>query len=360
VLQRYALFHGGVALVGVTWAVLRLRALALAQAAGPRRGLLKPLRAPRRPPVGERPMLWKEVRVEGGLRVGWLGRILVGLLVAGSFVPVVIIVHFMFFDANNRFNYNRNQWDDFGNAVNVWLRIMNAVISVLMLLGVAVRAAGAVSAERDRDTLVSLMTTPLTTQEILWAKWAGSLVSVRLFVVWLAAVWGLGLVTGAVNPTAVILQVMAWLAPAAFLAAVGLYFSASSKTTLRATTATLLTALVALGGHWIATGMCCFLPLQVILRSGTDLRWAWMMELGLTPPFVFGYVPLRQFGDLKVFDNQGDFPAFMVLGLFLWCVAAAVMGNLAHERFRELTHRNEWERRVPPAAAPGGSLARHS
>src|SRR5204863_319950 len=84
--------------------------------------------------------------------------------------------------------------------------------------------------------------TPLSTQEILWGKWWGSLLSVRLFVLWLGTAWAVGLVTGAVNLLAVVLEALTWLAPAAFLAALGLYFSAACKTTLRATTWTLLYA----------------------------------------------------------------------------------------------------------------------
>jgi ABC-type transport system involved in multi-copper enzyme maturation permease subunit len=344
VLQRYAVFHGLVAAGCVTWAVLRLRRIALAQAAAPVRSRRKGVLARRRPPVGERPMLWKEVRVEGGLRFGWLGRILVGLLVGVSFIPVVVIFYFMFFDAQNNLVYRINGWQEFGQSVNYWLRPVNAIISMLMLLGVAVRAAGSVSGERDRDTLVSLMGTPLSTQEILWGKWAGSLLSVRLFAVWLAAVWAVGLVTGAVSPPAVILEALAWLAPAAFMAAVGLYFSATSKTTLRATTWTLLTAVFAAGGHWLVMGMCCYLPLGLLMRSGQDMRYALYLEGAMSPPFVFGWLPYRELDHLKL-DADNLFPGFVVLGLFLWCVAAAAVGYLAHERFRELTHRHEWVRR---------------
>src|SRR5207248_5365243 len=106
----------------------------------------------------------------------------------------------------------------------------------------------------DRDTLVSLMTTTLSTQEILWAKWAGALASVRPLLWLLGAVWLIGLVTGAVHPLAVVLQACAWLAPAACFAALGLWLSAAAATTLRATTWTVLAALLAGGGHWVCMG----------------------------------------------------------------------------------------------------------
>jgi hypothetical protein len=301
-------------------------------------------------------MVWKEVRVEGGLRFGWLGRILVALLVVGSFVPVVLILYFMFFDMNNRWVYRSDLWSQLGESVNIWLRVMNVIISVLMLLGVAVRAAGSVSGERDRDTLVSLMTTTLTTQEIWWAKWLGSLLSVRMFLWWLGAVWAVGLVTGAVAVPAVVLELFAWLAPAAFVAAVGLYCSAACRTTLRATTWALLATLFAGGFHWLCTGMCFYAPLAIVGEAGgLDLTWTMEFELGMTPPVVFGWLPYRELNDLK-FGSDNRFPGLVVLGLFLWCVATAVVGHLAHERFRQLTHRDTGDRGPAPRVtpAPGG------
>jgi ABC-type transport system involved in multi-copper enzyme maturation permease subunit len=297
-------------------------------------------------------MLWKEVRVEGNLRFGWFGYTFVLVLVAASFVPVGLIVYFMFFDVNNRIVFHRNRWDEFGQAINVWLRIMNGVVGSLMLLGVAVRGAGAVGGERDRDTLTSLMTTPISTGEILWAKWLGSLLSVRVFLLWLGAMWAIGLVSGGVSPLALPLQAAMWLAPAAFFAVLGLWFSTVCKTTLRATTWALVSALIVGGAHWICAGMCCFLPLGLVSRggSGTDLKWLAFFELGLTPPAVFGILPFRGPGDLDL-DKEGLFPGFMIVGAVLWCVAAAVLGHFTHEKFQEVTHRNQWERKLPPAKA---------
>jgi ABC-type transport system involved in multi-copper enzyme maturation permease subunit len=222
----------------------------------------------------------------------------------------------------------------------------------LMLLGVAVRGAGAVSSERDRDTFTSLLTTPLTSGEILWAKWWGALSSVRPLLWWVGAIWAVGLVTGGVSALAVPLQLILWLAPAAFFAVLGLWFSTVCKTTLRATTWTLLTALFAGGAHWICSGMCCFLPLGLVSRggSGTDFKWLLSFETGLTPPAVFAILPFRVPKDLDL-DNEGLVPGFMLVGAVLWCVAAAVLGHLTHERFQEVTHRNEWER--TPVASGG-------
>src|SRR5207247_10253269 len=107
-----------------------------------------------------------------------------------------------------------------------------------------------------------------------------------------------GMRSGGVSLLAVIRQALAWLAPAAFLASVGLYFSAACKTTLRATTWTLLTAVVALGGHWLVLFMCCYFPLFIVAHGPGDLQYAFYFQLGLTPPAVFAWAPFRAWHDL--------------------------------------------------------------
>ena len=120
-------------------------------------------------------MVWKEVWVEGNVRFNRVGRFFIALLVLGSFAPVIIIAFAL--GAVGRVDTVAefagavyagvvHHYNQFGEGVNVWLRVMNTVVGTLMLLGVAARSAGAVGVERDRDTLTSLMTTPLTTQEM--------------------------------------------------------------------------------------------------------------------------------------------------------------------------------------------------
>jgi ABC-type transport system involved in multi-copper enzyme maturation permease subunit len=348
-LENYAVFHLLFTAGCVTFAVWRLRPVALAQAgaAARKRRRRFQLRRSRRPPVGRRPMLWKEVRIEGGLRFGWFGRILVALVVGISFVPFIIMVYLLFFDPSlGRINYT-GAWRELGRDVNIWVRFASTPISVLMLFGVAVRAAGAFGSERDRDTLTSLMTTPLTTGEIVWAKFLGSLASVRLFWVWLGVIWAIGLITSGVGMFAVPLQIVAWLCPAAFMGALGLYFSAVCKTTLRAITWTILLSLFALGGHWVCMGMCCFAPLEAMGVHGQSMDWVYELEAGLSPPFLFAALPAQDISELFK-DWYGEFPALTMLAQVIWLVAAAVVGHLAHDRFRRLTNRVD-RRRAPPA-----------
>ena len=248
-LGSYAIFHGIIAVGSVIWAVLRSRAVALGQsavvAAKPRRWIRK---LGRRRPVSDQPMFWKELWIEGRLRFGVVSRVLFALLVGASFIPVVIIFYITVIDRANYQRYDgvtdwignaigqiRAHWREIGESLNFWLRVMNVVIGILMLLGVAVRAAGSVGAERDRDTLTSLMTTTLTTSEIMLAKWWGALWSVRGFLWWLIPVWLIAMVFGGANPLAFFLHILAFFARAMCFASIGLWYSARCRTTLRAT-----------------------------------------------------------------------------------------------------------------------------
>src|SRR5262249_42401084 len=181
-LRDYVVLHGLAALACGTWAVLRLRALALKEAPiKPAKNLLR-VRRRERPPVGDRPLLWKEVHVESGFRMHWTVRVGVALLVMLSFLPAVIMIGDHLSTPAWRAQpqgYYPGAWHRLGRHMNGWTRAVGTILSCLMLLAVAVRAAGSVSGERDRQTFDGLIITPLDSDHIPFAKWLGSVLSVR-------------------------------------------------------------------------------------------------------------------------------------------------------------------------------------
>src|SRR4029077_2114004 len=142
----YAVFHLVVTAVCVTWAVARLRAVALAQAGEPATGEAVRGRLWLRPPVGRRPMVWKEVFAEPALRFGRAGRIGVWVFVLLSFVPAVVILVEPLQGAPG--TWRPPGWRfPLGERINDWVRVMTTVLACLTLLAVAVRAPGSVSGE---------------------------------------------------------------------------------------------------------------------------------------------------------------------------------------------------------------------
>lgn len=235
-LTGYLIFHVSLALVCAGWAVLRLRAVALKETYGKARKLRLGVRLFGRPAVGEKPMVWKEVFAEPGLRLHWLGRIVVLLLVLSSFVPVIFIFN-EYLDP--RVFWGPSPAELLAVSMNVWGRIVGAMVATFLLLGVAVRAAGSITGERDRQTLDSLLTSPLDSNAILYGKWLGAVTSVRRGWFWLAAIYGLTFVCGGLNFVGLLAVIVAWFVYAGFAALLGLWFSAKYRTTMRATVGTL-------------------------------------------------------------------------------------------------------------------------
>jgi ABC-type transport system involved in multi-copper enzyme maturation permease subunit len=223
---------------------------------------------------------------------------------------------------------------------------------------VAVRASSAISIERDRQTLDSLLTTPLDSDAILFGKWLGAVLSVRRGWLWLGALWGIGVVTGGLHPLALVLMVVTWFVYAAFLAGLGTWFSTVSRSTLRATTWTLVCAVAAALGHWLIW-MCC-VPIMIV-RSGPMpevLSWVGKYQAGLTPIFNLGALASFRAGDLsedfrrpdQVFEMAG----FGVMGTATWALLAAGLWVTTSRRFRQVAGRADFrpERRVKPKSRP--------
>jgi ABC-type transport system involved in multi-copper enzyme maturation permease subunit len=364
-LGAYLLFHGLVTVVCAVWATARIRAIALKETYARVKKLPLIWRLFGRPAVGRHPMLWKELFADPGLRFNWLGRLLVGLLVAASFVPVIFIVaHFVDMLLNPRNIGNiptwtddwSNPWFHLGMSMNVWERTVGVGANCLILLAVATRTAGSITGERERKTLDELLTTPLSGHAIVFAKWLGSILSVRWAWLWLGLIWGLGLITGGLHPLALVPLLLTWVIHAAVMAGVGLWFSVVCRSTLRATLWTLGTVVAISVGHWLVMMLCVYLPLEAISAHPSDFQWLMKLEAGLTPPFVTGVISFWKRDLEPRFLNSGDtleMVGVSVIGTIFWVVAAVLLYLAATTAFRVVTGRERY--RGFRRAAPGGS-----
>jgi ABC-type transport system involved in multi-copper enzyme maturation permease subunit len=359
-LRNYALFHGILSFLCIAAAALRIRARALKEAdyvPGRARRFLAELR----PRIGQWPVLWKELFVERGFRLHWAARIFVGLLILASFLPVVFIIADYLRQRAGGFGFRGawSPWQMFQEEINVWVRFMTAAIGMLMLIGVAVRAAVSISGERDNHTLDELLATPLGSDSILAGKWIGSLLSVRWAWLWMAVIWGMAVVVGALHPLALPVLLGEWFVYAAFVANLGLWFSMGSRTTLRAIVGTLLSTIALFGGHWLI--WLLFVPFVMG-------RWPPMFEViakaqcGVTPPFA-----LWMSGFMLDEANHGPFRrewaemlAYSVFGVLFWLVAAAILWGVNSARFRDLTHRSVYSRYRMVRPGPRSSRPRLS
>jgi len=211
-----------------------------------------------RPSVGDRPMLWKEIFAEpAASRLGWVGRIAVALIVLGVICPTF----YVFFTTLTHHN-------PYGRAAEYYIgyaMVMGTLLACGGLLLAAARAAGSITSEKERDCWTSLLSTPLEPGEIVWAKTAGSVWSLRALAVLLLLIWGLG---GLLDPGFLItvpFMFGMFVLLAFYVSALGVRFSLRCKSSLRAMAATLVTALF-VGGVYL----CCCIPVFAATHAGEE------------------------------------------------------------------------------------------
>jgi ABC-type transport system involved in multi-copper enzyme maturation permease subunit len=365
VLAKYAIFHTVVFVGCTTWAVARLRAAARAPLVAPKRDTSRP-RWWDWPSLDTSPLLWKELVIEPGFRFGRLTRLLVLALALASFVPALATCYNFLIDRYegpaiadvDRFTLpqERRQIETYQRAalilvqnlrrdIQEWLKTVGTLVICLTVLVVAVRAAGSVSGERERQTLDSVLTTPLNRDSILDTKWWAALLSVRWTWLWLGLMWAVGLVTGGLSIYALPVLMYASVVYAMFAANVGIWFSTWCRSTLRATVATLLTMAAVGLGHWLMLG--CYLPFFLYSsgRSSDFPEWVILFQkYGLTPPLTlqaltFQMEDLRQSAriasDGTLSQRLGMLVA-AVAGVFCYNLLASLIWKLAAARFRVL------------------------
>jgi ABC-type transport system involved in multi-copper enzyme maturation permease subunit len=352
-LWQYAVFHGVVFVSFTAWSVGRLRALAARQTQGPSRGRRKSTRRPLRPAVFNQPMIWKELFIEGGIRFNWVGRIMVLVLVIAVLVPGIYIIVKRFDEvlaywALGPSHQHGGMFNTLAFDMEVYVRMAGTLVACMMLLAVAVRASTSIGGERDRQTLDALLTSPLSSNAILFGKWLGAILCVRWAWLWLGAIWAMGLLTGALHLLALPFLVVAWVVYATFLAGLGLWWSVTARTTMRGTVWTLGTAAGLTVGHWLPW-LCCtplFGPFATV-----DLDALLKFQTGLTPPIALGIVA---FGPDEFHHASSEFTSllrFVAVGLVVWFFATLWLGVSLRKRFRAKIARGLRRRRSGPARA---------
>lgn len=371
-LGHYVLFDAVVIALLVGWAGLRLRAIALAQAfGGPRRSLLRRLTrraadrdaAPARrkaeaarPAVGDFPVVWKEVFVDTGLKLGLFGKLMILGLVVCSFVPAGILVWTELIDPAG---YRRGgawwsaaRWDEFTEGMNAFVRVTGTIVGTLIFLAIAVRGAGAVSGERDRQSMDVLLTTPLTAGQIIWGKWWGCLLGMRWAWVWLGTLWLLGLAAGAVHPAMVVPFVLSTAVYASGFAWIGLFCSVAFRTTLRAAMAAIVLGVFCGGGYWLVILFCCAMPLSLSSAGPRDVFGPNHREVtegivdllsSFSPPVNLAWLPVPKLEDrdLSLFGSPRAVPylPFWFIGLGAWGLLSFGLSRRTVARFAKAANR---------------------
>jgi ABC-type transport system involved in multi-copper enzyme maturation permease subunit len=260
-----------------------------------------------RPPVGDYPVMWKEMYLRGSRVMPSTAVIVFGCTVLGIVCLVIALIFSL------PFGWNLVSLASTREVIQ-FLVILALGIS---LLPVAVAAARSVTEEREKKTLDSLAATPLNTKEILDAKWLGSIVGFRWPFLALAVFLLLTTFAGAIHPLAFPLLLIAWIFYALYFSSLGLYFSTISRTTLQATLLTGLAMITSVLGTFFDEGRNSGVPYIVVL-----------LIRALSPAAIFRVL---------VFDlpfNYGDSAASFFFSLTLLCMVTPVLMILAWRRFK--------------------------
>jgi ABC-type transport system involved in multi-copper enzyme maturation permease subunit len=270
-----------------------------------------------RPRCGDDPLLWKELfvaRQGGATRL--VGAVLFlcvfGLIAYGTYELSAPVVREIV--ANGYWqSVSKNSHEE----LNIFIRIVVACLVSFCELGAAVVAAGALGSEREEDTWISLIATPLTPIEIVRAKLLGALWATKYMAGIALGLMVLALLLGALHPVGFALGLILSTIYLTFSAALGLMYSLRSKSTARAATAAIATLVVCNGAYMLT---CIPFSFNSVIPAA-----------GFSPLFVGG--SLMSYDDLGELarvswgsgPNQRDFLLAGVLSAAIYGAAAVAL-----------------------------------
>jgi hypothetical protein len=199
------------------------------------------------PPVGDRPLLWKEANIKGHYFSPSLERYL------ARFWPVPLVLAA---GVNRLFPASRLFWTNpylvyERSYVFVALCITPFIaFALIWCFQVAFQSAACVCREREQRTLDVLLTVPVSRAAVLGAKWLGAILTSR-FGYMIVLIVALNLAVGKLLllDAALLLCVLA--AQVAFLASLGVRISVTARSTLRARVTMAVALLLFFRGGWI-------------------------------------------------------------------------------------------------------------
>jgi ABC-type transport system involved in multi-copper enzyme maturation permease subunit len=183
--------------------------------------------------------------------------------------------------------------------LNSVLRTTTVILDIFYVLMVAGAAAESVTKERERETWLGLIATPLTGREILRTKLLGSIWNTRGLAVLMLVLWIVGLLAGAVHPLGFLaaltgLGVSGW-----FLAVLGVSASLWSRDRAQATGMTLGPLI-----YFLSLGALPFIlpgTASVVLAIGTMPFQTW--------------ASLLSYEDVHAATHVGAIPQFAAIGI---------------------------------------------
>jgi hypothetical protein len=270
------------------------------------------------PPIGGRPLMWKELHIEPRQSLHRFTRWAVGAaaisLLAGTSSLAVVLA----WDRWVRPDPERSGWaDDLLGTLMQW----SWLLSWLIQWAVALRAAGAIVVERERGTWDAILMSSLEGREIFQAKVLGSIYGVRGLMTAALVSWTLGLACGALTFGQYANLLGETLVVSAFMAILGSWFSLSCETAMRAMTWTM--------GAWLATRFAVMVlagvATGVSVMAGMLASLYWETMTGRKIGTIAGTAP-----------NTWLLPAYQTIWMLVYGLATLAMAYYCRHRFDRL------------------------
>ena len=318
-LVRMALFLLCAGIVFTALATVLLRPMFRAEWDLKRKKNRRTFRLKTRPDCGDDAMLWKERHTHG--RSGCVGKI------AKAFVGIGIAVLAIFtiqaarpvFEAialGQDAAFQRSELHDY-------LRAAMTFAYVITVGAVTATAAVSITGEREADTWLSLIATPLNGHEILSAKRKGAIRKARPLIFAMIGLMLTGMVTGAIHPIGALLaSSLAWLGMW-FAAALGTSVSLYSSSSTRALAASFAVLMGCQGGY-----VCCCVAMQAFTP---------LIGIGATPALI--YISLFSIDQVQIVAANslelrfGELVVTFVLSYFAYGAASVILISVAENDF---------------------------
>ena len=296
-------------------------------------------------------MVWKEMQPQ--MRSRW-ARLFFSLLAILSLIPAVIILaQSSQYPAGPRaLAFGPQTLADYAQ---LYVQIVGTMAACALLLSIMLRSSGALTTEREKETLDALLTTPLSRSQILFGKWLGNILALRrTALLWLGTIWLFGLATGGLHILGVIALTIVLGVHAAAWSSIGLAASAMSRSSMRAHVTALLMTL--------ALVLCPLLPLFLVAATGDQGFMGQYLEFvafGLIAPVTIGGAA---FSNKNVADGlhcDGNAISYAIVGLLIWASIAvffyrAAGNSFLGRRFKVAGHRPAAKEEVAVGTAEGG------
>jgi hypothetical protein len=229
---------------------------------------------------------------------------------------------------------------------NIVLRQASAVLVMLYVLMLAGLSAEGIVVEKERDTWLGLLATPLSGWEILRAKMLGAAWRVRGLAVFLLGLWAVALLCGALHPLGLLAALAGLAAMTWCFTALGTYVSLWAPDR-RHTGSIFLPAMLPMSAFALL-----FLPPgsgSVLLAAGSMCFYTWAALLSyddIAAAMASGSFPQLAYVRIKTGEGAWSVLATVLIGLAAHLIAAALLTRAACRGFDSAVDRPRKDRRL--------------